>query len=348
MRARIALAGGVLAVLALPSGEGALAWQPAEGATLSRTFREETDWSLTAMNQTAGGAERELDVPELSGLTRRALEVVDELVELGEGRPALLRRTVAAAEKSSTTDFAFQDVEESYDFELETPLSGQTVTFRWDEGDEDWRVDSEHVDSGLLEGLREDLDLRALLPDEPAGEGSEWTVDLETLIDVLRPGGALGFTRDSPPEGPYAALTATDVIATSLISAADVADAVWGELRLEWSETREEDGRTLAVIELELEGDLSADVTERIARLTEESSSHGKRDPELSVDWEVEGKGQLVWDLAAGHFASFELAFEGPAAVEMAWVEGGERPYDVELTVGLDIATVLRAEVSAE
>jgi hypothetical protein len=72
------------------------------------------------------------------------------------------------------------------------------------------------------------------------------------------------------------------------------------------------------------------------------------RQTELSMEWDVEGKGQLVWDLSAGHFASFELAFEGPAAVEMSWQQGEGNSYRVEMTVELDIATLLRAEARSE
>ena len=354
MRARTTLAGAALAVLALPVAEPVaeegLGWTPEEGVTLRRSFSEETSWHLTGMDQVADGSDRELDTPEVSGLTLRALEVVDTIAELGEGRPALLRRTFTEALRTSELDFRFQDLEEFYEFELASPLADETVTFRWDADEQDWRVELEGVGSGppVLEGLREDLDLRALLPQEAVSEGDSWTVDAELLVDLLRPGGVLGFTRDSPPEGPYSALTATDVVATSLISAADAAGDIWGEAELEWTETREVDGVRLALVAVGVEIELSADVTERIRQLVEESGAHGKRDTELAFDWEVEGEGQLVWNLSAGHFASLDLSLEGPASVDMSWEEGGVSSYHVEMTIGMEIESRLRAEAAPE
>ena len=65
----------------------------------------------------------------------------------------------------------------------------------WDDEEQTYysEFDGDDADESLLEGLLEDIDLRAFLPTEEVDVDDEWEVDTSTLGPVLLPGGALGF-----------------------------------------------------------------------------------------------------------------------------------------------------------
>ena len=73
-------------------------------------------------------------------------------------------------------------------------LEGSTVVFTWNDDDGEYELsfpEGEEGDAELLEGLTEDMDFRALLPDGELSEGESYDIDLAGLVDVMAPGGDL-------------------------------------------------------------------------------------------------------------------------------------------------------------
>lgn len=312
--------------------EGGLRYA-AEGA-LRRSFGEDTRFELESLVERASGEELPADEVEFTGSLERRVELVDTLGALEDGRPEQLTRRFEETSKRFEVELALQGFEELYDAELESALAGETVRLAWDDDEQAFVASSETgLEAHQLERLREDCDLRALLPEQggEAEEGAEWTVPAERLRDLLAPAGRLLFTGDELPDGPYGALTPTDLVATTLITLADTARELDGEARLRWSGTvddqgddqgddrGDEQGDRLAVIELELELTLAGAVDDDLEQLVGDMGAGGKRDVALDYSWHLEGRGQLVWALEAGHFRELELALEGQLELEMVW-----------------------------
>ena len=327
---------------ATSGAEGGLRYAP-EGP-LRRSFGEDTRFELESLVERASGEEFPAEEVEFTGSLERHLELVDTPGALEDGRPEELTRRFEAASKSFEVELALQGFEELYDAELESPLAGETVLLEWDEDEQAWVASSETgLEARHLERLREDCDLRALLPEDGADaeEGAEWTVPAEQLRDLLAPAGRLLFTGDELPDGPYGALTPTDLVATTLVTVADTARELDGEARLHWSGT--EDG--LAVIELELELTLAGAVDDDLEQLVRDMGAGGKRDVALDYTWSLEGRGQLLWALDRGHFRELELALDGELELEMVWTgSGGEEG----MLVGLSTTTELTAACERE
>jgi hypothetical protein len=306
-----AVLGAVLYALAVPTPER-LEFRPAVGSALRKTFREVTALELDSARERVGGEERELAGLELALENERELVVADEYAALGERRPERLRRrfercvTLGAVERSG-------DREERGATRGSSPLAGRVVRFAFDADADAFAVafdDERGGDDDLLGGLREDADLRALLPADDVAAGASWELALDALAGVLDPCGDLSLAVDAP-----VALAKT-LLPCHLSSLAEVARGeLAGAVRCEYRGSVRRDGRTLALVALELEGRARRDASGELRRLAGALGVDAEDVARLSgcvLRTELEGEGEVLWDGEAGrvHGLALELAVE--------------------------------------
>jgi hypothetical protein len=127
------------------------------------------------------------------------------------------------------------------------------------------------------------MDFRSLLPKGKVAEGESWDVDVKSFDAVVDPGGDLKLTDENKDD------EADEAVGK------EIRKHLTGKAHATWKGVREEDGKKLGAIaisaDLSSEGD--ADTKGPIA---------GKTHFRL----ELELEGELLWDLAAGHFHAFQ------------------------------------------
>jgi len=340
------------ALLAAPAPDGP-AFAVEDGSVLRKRFVERTSWQLDEMSQTMGGFEITFDPPPtMEASIERVLVVVDEHGPTRDGRPAKLGRTV---EKAGLTADASLDSEMGsarYHVAMTSPLVDEELLFAWNAEKEayDVKLESEREVEGL-DDVREDVDLRALLPASAVEVGAQWKIEGKKVAALFAPGGQWPLRLDEISDGPYDQVGAEDVLVgctTTLASPWREAD---GEAIVTWSETREVDGRKIAVLALEIDLELASEALAAQVLAWLEPTRHASERKEMSVDarWRLAGEGTLEWDLAAGRFSSLALELEGRLAVEESWRQDfGGVESETELIAGLDTRSVFEAKASTE
>jgi hypothetical protein len=184
----------VTALLLLPLDGPRFA--PAEGSSVRKRYTERTSLSLDSAEMRMGDQAIRPPAMEFEVQVARELAVVDTYAALGKGRPARLSRVFerieGSLEVSSQEEGRGREVAQAT---YKSPLAGLEVVFTWDEEHGTYGVafgkGVEDGDEELLEGLLEDADLRALLPEGDAKEGDEWALDPAAFGALLSPCGDL-------------------------------------------------------------------------------------------------------------------------------------------------------------
>ena len=301
----------------------------AEGAELVRAFTAEIELELDDLSVTLDGNDHTFGEPEISITAESTFVVRDVYGPLGDGRPERLTRafeTLAGVKVQSATtpDGEGGDEETTSSSELE----GRRVAFAWDGDEEDFRAtfdDDGEDDRDLLEGLVEDMDLRAFLPADDVEQGDSWEIDAAAFLLVHSPGGVDLIDDDGEDES-------TDELDEMLDENLD------GDLTGTYRGTRDEGGRRVAVIEL------AVDLETRGEQTIDREGSEALRS--LSLTFELEG--ELLWDLEAGHLHALDLSgslgwrdeeqsvFEGPGGEEFEVVQTMELSGDYRIAASVE------------
>lgn len=311
--------------LRLAGGEETIRFAPEAGATLVKVFTTEGEMSVTDSEILVGdqeGAEVDLEVT-----WTRGLEVSDRYAAVEGGRPSKFTRTYASLDHDVEFDLEVlvegqSEVDEAGGTRGASPLASEAVVFAWDAESGTYRKSfaEEGSDLELLDGLVEDLDLRFLLPSDAVSVGDTWEVRGDELLGLISPGGDVGL---QIPSG----LGAWEPVAAGIEPAfysdlqAVLAPGGENELTATFSEVRESDGSRIAVIDLELDlagGDDLIDLMQsRLAAIGDQLP--GELDVSLAeVTFEIDGDGQLLWDLAGNHLAGLELDLDVTIEVDRA------------------------------
>ncbi len=274
---------------ALFPGADEVTFHAEEGTEVVRTFVSEAEMELADMSTTVNGDDHSFGEIELSITTERTIVVADVYGPPGEGRPQHLTRTFQELEGRQLQSVTGPDGESGEeDRSLSSDLQGRRVAFEWDQEEEELEIsfdDDGEDDEELLEPLREDMDLRDLLPDGEVDVGDSWDVDPAVFHWIRRPGGvSLSGEDDSPEEQ----REFEDQLRESLD----------GDLTATYQGVRDEGGRRVAVIELSIDVAASADGA------VERDGAEVLRT--VSEAFELEG--ELNWDLEGGHLHSLELS----------------------------------------
>jgi hypothetical protein len=248
--------------------------------------------------------------------------VTDEFGPMGDGRPARLVRSYD--ELTQQSDFSIQmemmpEGSQDRSIEAASELEGKKVVFAWDEDDGAYEksFDGGEGDAELLEGLEEDMDLRAILPAGEVSEGDIWAVDVKRLRTLLAFGGNLQLKPEDQEDLDMSGMPGMDSMSDF---SAVFGDMLEGEATAEYRGTREVDGVNCAVIHLVVDISASADISDKVRdamgdmpeQITSAEIDH------MDLELELEGEGDLYWDLAAGVPHTFELTGTTGMAMDMA------------------------------
>ena len=299
----------VPALLAMRPVADELTFSPEEGSSLSKTFEMSLSLALDdAMMLVDGNDMAEVllaQEPSVDATFTWSIE--DTYEEMGDGRPTKLLRTFTEAgmEYDTGDDSGSESMED---------LEGKSIRFTWDDEEDGYIAefaDEEEGDEDLLNGLGEDMDLRALLPGEGVSIGDTWEVDL--INDVLMPGMDLTSAMDSseiPPEAePLIAFIEGEI--ENLIESMT--------LSCEYMGSRDEDGVQVGVVGLSLECTYSVSLVDLIADMVSMAPVEIEMETEYAdIEFELAGEGELLWDLAGGHVSSFGLESDMACFIDAA------------------------------
>jgi len=284
-----------------------LAFAPARGTELTRSFRIVQELGLVDSSTVVNEEEYDLDL-KMELATETHVVVRDRLAELGPGRPERLRRTFETLDRRTRgrvgTGSYRPTLQES---ESRSELVGASVELRWNatrQGFVAALVDGD-APLELLAGLEEDMDLRAVLPGRPVEPGDSWELDPGALVGILAPGGDVGL-----------ALVRTDDGGRSPEpepSLRQKLGELGGEATALYEGVRREEGRELAVVRLSFRVRSQKDLTELLGTALAHQPGERQGIEEVTLESaestdELDLEGELLWDLAAGHFRSLALA----------------------------------------
>ncbi len=316
--------------------EDSLSFAPKAGLELRKEFVENSQWRLTEFETFVDGSPVAGPIPTMDGEATRKLIVLDRYAELIGGRPKTLARTFEELAGEHAFDFDVQGLSDSIQLRLSSPLVSTKVEFTRAEDGEASKAAfaGEGGDAALLAGLVEDLDLRAFLPDEDMGVEDNWEIESERLARVLAPGGALHLQPDAGGVPASDALDPLEIVSAALFALSESAAEPEGEVTVEWTETQQIDGRSVAVLEIDWDSRSKGVLAERAAEMLAAAGATTERtDVVANVLLTCEGEGKLLWDLAAHHAHSFELDLRTSFDSEIGWSQSGQRAgYKFKLT----------------
>jgi hypothetical protein len=317
----------VLSSLALAGRSDAPKFAVEEKSSLSKSFENHLKLESKDIKIFVEGHDEPIRPPgdihvSIEDTTR--IEVTDEYLEMSKGRPAKLRRTfdklqekevqTARSENNGNED----DQEGEHEKKQESALEGKTVLFTWNDDTSAFVASfpKDGGDPGLLEDLTEDMDFRSVLPKGKVADGESWDVDAKAFDAVLDPGGDLKL-EDKEKDA--------DEDSDQRVGK-EIRKHLTGKAHATWKGVREEDGKKLGAIAV------SAD-------LSSEGDADSKSDVPGKTHFklEIELEGELLWDLAAGHFHSFQATGKVRLdTISTAKVEIGERTAEMRQELGLE------------
>lgn len=314
-----------------------VSFKPGEGLTVSKELSFETTFYLDDLTMSVDGQEMP---PEALGgameegiLVNATIGVTDEYVKVAEGRALTLLRTFDELTLEAGPESEAENVDEFAE------LEDSTVLFKWDEDEGEYLksyAGDEEGDEELLENLDIDMDLLALLPDDEVAVDDTWEIKGEGLESIFFPGGMPGITTPDEEGAEEMAALFKEELEAQFEEAFD--DFV---IRCKYVGSREEDEVEVGEIAFSYEGKASIDLSEMIqAAIDLQAGEMGvEADVVATVDLEFEGEGTMLWNLAAGHVAGFDM--KGDITV-LADVEA-----DID-AMGESHSMVMSAEVSGE
>jgi len=346
----------LLATPLLVSGEGRgteIAFHVEPGTSLTKTYVIETDITLDNFDMTMNGQAPPM-VPgmqmSVSGVD--TVEVEDTYSKVADGRPTMFTRSFetlsSEIEMVMELDIMGEVTSEEASMELVSALEGESVEFVWNEEEETHDTvlpDGSPLEEEDIEGLVEDMDFRSLLPTEEVDEGDEWEVELMGLQGVLAPGGNLKMAAEEAVE--FGGMSGTDFGSLSDYFNEDLE----GECIAVFDGIRKIDDLEIAVIKFTFEFGNAVDITDQTREQMEDSElPEGVGEIEIEhVDLEIayEGEGVLNWNLAAGHFHSYEASGDFEMLQDQGMlIEAMGQEMSIEQT--LEFSGSLTFEVSVE
>jgi len=295
---------------------------PEDGSEVERTITWTESTSSSEVTLTLDGEETS-EVPTPFAAVERTLSIEskDQFVRSTPGKQLEFVRRFGPITLESAAELDLETVggtaELSFEGEGGSELEDVGVRFVWNEEDESWEksfADDYEGSDDLLEGLSPTTELIALLPEPQEGDDElavddRWDLEMDTLFDVLVPGGR-------PPINFESDLQALDGVLDPLelpgVFQCLVGD---GEGEIECLVKSIEDG--VAVIELTVDVTITSDQLEHVGGLVDAALPDGAT-AEIQISeyvTAIDGTGELVWDLGASRMSSFR--FDAKVEVEV-------------------------------
>ncbi|MEM1448451.1 MAG: hypothetical protein AAF726_00435 [Planctomycetota bacterium] len=339
-------------LLAFSGTADKISFSPTAGSSVVKTFTSTTTMELDDMGMTMNGEPSPMTPDmEMSMEIVNTITVTDEYGATSEGRPASLSRTYdaigAEMEMDVVVNMMGNEDSQSPSGSGSSELEGTTVVFKWngDSGEYDIAfAEGEEGDEDLLENLAEDMDLRGLLPSEDIAAGDGYDIELTSLIDVLAPGGDLKMDMEVDGES---AMGGPDPAMMSDFRRF-FEDMLEGKASGKFTGTRDAGGVQVAVIEIEIEIDASADMADMASELMggEEMPAEVSID-RLDIQMTYEGAGELLWNMSKGHVHGLDLKADISIGMDMAMAMdmGGQ---SMDLGMEMAMSGTLASKVATE
>ncbi|MBL8859935.1 MAG: hypothetical protein JNL28_15615 [Planctomycetes bacterium] len=303
------------ALLALRPAGTTVKFAPADGTSLTKTFENKSSLTLEEYTMTGAGAAPDM---EMTLTTSQKVTITDDYVTVKGGSPKKLVRLYDELAGDSSMAMKMSVMGQTHDntqnMRMKSELEGKKVVFTWDAEKEAYtkKLDPDEDKPKLLKDLSEDMDFRSLLPDKEVAEADEWEVPMKGLREVFSPGGGLSMV-------PETSDSSSMQLGSEMSSMSNmIGDKLEGSAKAKLASLKEVDGRNCAVIQVTLDVRSDADMTEAARKMIEEGEMPPGVDEleidHLDIEFRFEGEGELVWDLAAGHFKSFTLS--GQASIK--------------------------------
>jgi len=277
-----------------------LAWRPTVGSRVQRSIRGSHTLTAERMEQSVNG-ESSMSQRLFDLSTRIRLRVTDELREVEDGRPSVVRRyyeqTTFSAE--TTRSLGRQQTKDAK-FEGVGSVVDTGVVFTWvpEDGNYGRYFDAQEGVEESLPGLEADLSLRQLLPKEPVEIGAEWTLTPGVLRFLFTAGGDTDYQLNAD-KGINLLRLMRFGVGMNLEQVFGGEES--GEVKARWLGTEEVDGKRLAMIDLTFDCVLSRDMKDRAATgMTVDELATGFEMESALVEMALKGGGRVRWDLGAG------------------------------------------------
>lgn len=314
----------------------------AADTTLEKRFSTQVEMSLEDMTMVQNGQEIDSSMlgMELTISNGATYGWTDTYAAARDnGAPSRLTREFTTLENSTSTSQSSMMGSQDLAIGSSSELDGETVIFVWDADEEAYVAsfpEESGADEALLKGLEALDDLAFLLPSGDVEVDAEWEADPQALIQLLGPGGDLKLlpNEDDLPE------EARGQAPGSEFQMSEMLGEVEGSVTCTYLGTREEGGRAVAVIKVEIDITSASDMTEKM-REELEGFDPGDGAPDIefeSVDTElsIDGEGELLWDMAAGHMVSFQFSGEMGQVMDMAMsMSMGGQTMEIEQSMGM-------------
>jgi hypothetical protein len=330
-----------------------LRFAPADGTSVTRTLTNTSELSLQDYSMSINGNDSPMK-PEMEMTMNQDQKVIisDTFTKMADGRPAKLKRKFdelgGTVGMSMKVDMMGQVQENDDSKDLNSQLSGKTVVYSWDKDKSEYALafEPEEENAELLENLHEDMDLRVLLPQGEVKEGESWKVDMKQLAHVIAPGGDLKI---KPKEGE----SSEDPMGMGDMSGAGnptdwFSSDMEGEATATFDGMREVDGKSYAVIKLEVQSKGKKDLTEQAKEGAKNSGQEGMNVEmtKVEVSFSYEGTGELLWNPSTNVMHSFN--FTGPVKavidIELALDMQGQK-MDIGQSMEMAGSTTLKITV---
>jgi hypothetical protein len=215
--------------------------------------------------------------------------------------------------------------------EAHSELEGKKVVFTWDDEAQSYKTAFEgEGDEALLEGLEEDMDLRALLPTAEVKEGDTWQIDVKRLRSLLAYGGNLKLKPSAEDMGGQEMPGMDGMTDFSSV----FGELLEGEASGEYRGTREVDGVSCQVIHVKLDIDASADISDKVQEAMKDMPNDQIQQikvDRMDMEMALEGEGDLYWNPATRVAHSFELTGTTTLNMDMGMaMSAGEQTMNFE------------------
>ena len=310
------------ALLAFSSRGDELGFHPGAGATLTKTFTNDSEISLEEMSISQDGQELDPSMignMEMSTTSAQQVTITDEYAAMDDGRPTkLIRRFDKLASSSVVSQSNPMMGDSTTDMKSSSQLEGKTVIFTWNAENGEYDLAFEEGSDGeasLLEGLAVDTDLSGLLPDKEVAVDDTWEIDPDAVRTLFAPGGSLKLIAENFDE--------LGMGNSPQPSADQFLGDMEGEVSGTYMGTRDEDGVKVGVIHLKIAFTSAKDLTEFMKEMMSEVEAPGGEDLNMEVEafdmeFAFEGEGDLLWNIEAGVIHSIEVTGEVEQTVDMA------------------------------
>ncbi len=299
-----------------------VAFAPADGASITKTFALTQEFELDDMSMSMNGSDMGMEM-EMSVTSTQTISIADTYDKMDGAKPTKLTRTFKDGAMELVTEAGVSVMGNDQDMDASgegaSKLNDLTVVFSWDDEESEYTKaydeESEGEDSWLTD-LSEDTDLRGLLPTTEVSEDDEWVADSSVLVTLFAPGGNLQWDLDI--EGDQSTSGPDAEMMSNLGNM--LGEALEGEVKCKYVGKKDADGASLLAIEVTVNIDSITDMSEMVeAGMAEQEMPEGVEIEISRMDMELhlEGKGTLLWDAKAGLVHSFKYAGETGMIMDM-------------------------------